>query len=296
MKKGVLYTIISAFTFGFTPILTRIAYDGGANGVTMTFLRATLSLPVLLLALLFLKIPIRVSRRVLWDLFLACGLGGALTTITLYLSYAYIPVGLATTLHFIYPICVSIGCVVFYKDRMTPSAVVALVCGTIGVVMSAGDSLSGRSEALGMVLALFSGLAFAYYVIAVGKSELSRMHYLKLTFWFCVFSALFSGVYGAANGLLTFSLTPRAWFYAWIVSLFTSIFGVALLQLGIKRVGAVAASILSTFEPITSVFFGVLVLGEPLSLTKIVGGICIIAGVVLIARSNSPTSQRGQIK
>ena len=287
MNWGFLYTIAAGFIFGFTPILARSAYDGGANGVTMTFLRAVFSLPILAAVLRLQKIPIRVTRREMWDLFLACGCSGAPTTITLYASYAYISVGLATTLHFVYPITVSLACVVFYRERITPVTATALVAGTLGVALSAGGGAPGTGEAFGMALALFSGFAFTYYVIAVGKGRLAHMHYLKLTFWFCAFSALVSGIYGAAAGVLTFSLTPYAWFLAWVVSLFVSIFGVAFLHIGIKRIGAVAASILSTFEPITSVFFGVLVLGESLSSEKLAGGACILLGVVLIAWGNA---------
>jgi Predicted permease, DMT superfamily len=292
VNRGVVYTITSALIFGFTPILTRIAYDGGANGVTMTFLRASLCLPLLFAVLAYSNISVRVTRRELWSLFLACGMGGALTTITLYASYAYIPVGMATTLHFVYPILVSLGCVAFYRDRMTSVTVAALVAGTVGVVLSADGLAAGNGSAFGVALALFSGLTFAYYAIAVEKSGLFRMHYLKLTFWFCVFSALFSGGYGLASGSLTLSLTPRAWCYAWIVSFFASIFGITLLQIGIKRVGATAASILSTFEPITSVVLGVLILGERMSPAKLAGCACILVGVVLIAWKTSNHGER----
>ena len=47
--KGIIFTAASAVIFGFTPILARISYDGGANGITMTFLRCLLSLPILFL-------------------------------------------------------------------------------------------------------------------------------------------------------------------------------------------------------------------------------------------------------
>lgn len=283
--KGVLYTIISAVIFGFTPILARITYDGGSNGVTMTFLRAVLFLPVMFVILKMMKIPVSVDRGELRDVFLACGLGAAVTTILLYVSYSYISVGMATTLHFIYPIVVSLGCVVFFGDKLTLAMLFALVSCSTGVVLSAGR-LSGGGLT-GMILALASGVTFAGYMIYADKTALKQMHFFKLSFWLCVMLALFSGAYGLFSGTLTFALTPRAWCYSFIVSFFTSMGAVTLLQLGIKLTGATTASILSTFEPITSVVLGIAILGEEISLSKIAGCLCIIAGVIVVTFSKT---------
>ncbi len=278
--KGVLCTIASAVIFGFTPILTRITYDGGANGVTMTFLRAVLFLPAMFLCLKVLNIPVSVDRRELRDVFLACGMGAATTTILLYASYAYISVGMATTLHFIYPVVVSLVCVLFFKDRLSPATAFALVSCFVGVLLVAGKF--GGGSAAGVFMALLSGVTFAYYMVYADKTALKEMHFFKLSFWLCIMLALFSGAFGLLSGTLTFSLTPKAWFYAFLVSFFTSMGAVTLLQLGIKLAGATTASILSTFEPITSVVLGVAVLGEELSPMKLAGCLCIIAGVLVI--------------
>ena len=42
--KGTIFTIISAFVFGFTPILAKFTYDGGNNAITLTFLISSLFL------------------------------------------------------------------------------------------------------------------------------------------------------------------------------------------------------------------------------------------------------------
>lgn len=285
-SKGILFTIASAVIFGFTPILARIAYDGGANGVTMTFLRAVLSLPVLFAILVYQKVPLRITRRQTLDIFLAGGIGNAVTTILLYVSYSFISVGMATTLHFIYPIMVSLSCVVFFREKLTWSTVFALVASTAGVFMFTGKIEAG--SVTGFALALLSGVTFAFYIVYTDRTDLKNIHYFKLSFYLCIVLALFSGVFGLMTGTLTFDLTPKAWLYALIVSLFVSVGAVTLLQLGIRLSGATAASILSTFEPITSFVLGILVLHEEISTAKIVGCLCIVAGVIVVAMSKSP--------
>lgn len=89
-----------------------------------------------------------------------------------------------------------------------------------------------------------------------------------------------------------FSLPPNAWLLSLLVSLFTSVGGLPLFQLGVRYCGASTAASLSTLEPITNVILGMLVLGETLSVLKLVGGILMIASVVLISTTKEKMRRR----
>lgn len=282
MKKGILLTMASAVIFGITPTLARLTYDGGATPVTVTFFRAVMALPVILLLMKHQGVPIRMNRTEWRNLFWIGGMTNAVTTILLYLSYALIPIGIATTLHFVYPIAVSAGCVLVYKDRLTLPTLVALIACSIGVGLFAGNTLEGGSI-LGFLLALASGFTIAFYMIYADKGALRGEHYLRITLNICVSLAICSGLYGLLTDSLTFRMTGLAWLYLAIASLATGVFGVAFLQIGIKRVGATMAAILSTFEPITSVLCGILILGEERSLPKMAGCVLILFSVLLIS-------------
>ena len=60
-------------------------------------------------------------------------------------------------------------------------------------------------------------------------------------------------------------------------------FGTSLFQFGIKTVGPESTSILSTFEPITSVIIGVLILNEIFGIKTIIGSALILIAVILIS-------------
>ncbi|MCL2103430.1 MAG: DMT family transporter [Syntrophorhabdaceae bacterium] len=286
VKKGIAFVIASAVIFGSTPVLARIAYDEGANAVTIAFLRAALALPFLFAILKTQKISLAVSPTEARDLLLT-GIAAACTTIFLYSSYAYIPVGEATTLHFIYPALVSLGCVFFYREKLTAAILTALVLSFAGVFLFSEDLSFANTESgslTGFLFAVASGSCFAFYVIRVDKSSLRGIHEFKITFFLCSVTVLCSGIYGGAGyaGGLSFGLSLKGWVYAWIIALSVSLGGIVLLQAGIKRTGATTAAILSTFEPITSVFCGALFLGESLSLPKMIGCACIISSVILV--------------
>ena len=141
---GILYAVLAAMIYGFTPILARIAFDGGANGITVAFLRGSISLPVLFIILRYKKIPLKPGRN--WKLILLTGVfGTAFTTLLLYMSYSYISVGIATILHFVYPLLVSVACAVFFREKMNRWKITALILCSIGIFMFI-DSISSLSQ------------------------------------------------------------------------------------------------------------------------------------------------------
>ena len=151
--KGIVYTIASAVIFGITPVLSKLTYSMGSNASMAACFRGLLSLPVLLCILLALRIPLKITRHQLVSV-IVCGLvGSTATAITLGISYNYIPVGMATTLHFIYPVLTTAASVVFLKEKLYRYKVVALVLATAGIAtfMEPGGSL------IGILLALSSG-------------------------------------------------------------------------------------------------------------------------------------------
>lgn len=287
--KGIICTICSAVIFGFTPILARMAFDGGANGITATFLRGSISIPFLFLVLKHKKISLNLGEE--WKMLLTAGIPGmGMTTLLLYSSYSYISVGMATTIHFTYPIIVTFVCFLLFKDSMNRRKVAALILCSAGIAafMEKVSFQGGR----GILLSLLSGVTYALYMLCVDKGRLKEIHYLKLTLYLNLCMSFTSGIWGLYTGELNFALTPKAWMLCSMVSLFVSFGAAPLLQLGIKWTNASTAAILSTMEPITSVVLGILFLNESLTWIKWIGCILILMSIWLIAAGEPKSSVR----
>jgi drug/metabolite transporter (DMT)-like permease len=67
-----------------------------------------------------------------------------------------------------------------------------------------------------------------------------------------------------------------------ILAIFPTILAVSLYFNGLKKVKAQSASILGLIEPISAVFFAVLILGEQISILEIAGGALILIGAALV--------------
>lgn len=287
--KGVLCALLAGFIYGFTPILTRLTYDGGNNGVNMTFLRGLLALPVLFVLVRAHGEDMRLTAQQVRAALL-CGLGSAATTVALYMSYSYTSVGMATTLHFIYPVLIVVAGLLFFREKLGRGKAIALALAVVGVFcfMEAG---SASFE--GYALALSSAVTFCIYLMIMERSSLSTLFYFKLSFYLSLVTSAITGLFGAATGNITFAMTPQAWGLIVIIALCASVGALPLMQVAVRNLGAATTGILSTFEPITSIVLGILVLGESLTPVKAIGCLLILSSVVLItlAETKSPPAE-----
>lgn len=279
--KGIIFTIISAFVFGFTPILAKITYAGGNNAITLTFLRALFGLPFLYIGMRKNKTVLKITKDEFFKFILLSFLGIGITTISLYSSYNYISVGMATTLHFIYPCVVYFICILFFKEKITKKKLTALIFSSFGIIMLIDKVSYGNT--VGIFLATLSGITYGLFLVYLDKSGFKHMDAFKCTFYISLFNIVGIFFFGKFTGDLTFALDLSAWLITILISFLTSIFGNAFLQLGVKYCGATTASILCTFEPITSVILGIIFLSEHITIFKFLGCIFIILAVVLLS-------------
>ena len=164
-RAGALCVIASAVLFGLMPLLAKIAYADGANASTAAFGRFLTGSAMAFAYLKYKGVPLRLGRRRMGEIaFLSVFY--ALTPVLLYLSYGFIGSGLATTLHFTYPVAVMCLMGLFFRARFTLRQVIcaALCAAGIFLLYRPGRNADG----FGMALAAASGLLYAGYIIALG--------------------------------------------------------------------------------------------------------------------------------
>lgn len=278
---GIFYVFLSAVVFGFTPVLANLSYAGGNNGVNMAFLRAMIPLPVLLIAGRMTAPHFQASAgqirtgAMLGLLQFGC-------TLMLYTSYSYIPVGIATTLHFLYPLFVMLYHLVRFRENPGWMKWIGLFASMGGAMLLVETGAGGLSP-FGMALALLSGVVFAAYIILLQKEAHRPLPLYHLMTATSVSGAALCALTGMMTGTLTLSLTPQAWLYAALTALLVSIGGSAVFQAGVRIVGDADAAVYSLLEPLTSILFGLLLLGESITLRKGVSCALILLGLLITA-------------
>ena len=282
MTKGRLFLALSAVTYGIIPALAAAAYRGGMNGITLTFLRSALSLPVLYAVIRADRRGIRLDRKRIRQVMVLGVFGGALPILLLYMSYQYIATGLATALHFVYPLVIVVATSIIYRQRPARITVTAATIVSAGIFIYAGMG-SGASGA-GVALALLSGVFYGFYVVYMARTGMDKLDIVVITFYVALITSALVLVYGAASGRLYFNITPLSWSLAFVISLASTLIAAPLFVLGMRYSGAAEAGIYSTLEPVTSMILGAAALGELMDAPKLLGGALIVFGVLIIQR------------
>ena len=276
--KGKICLILSALIYGIAPMLAKIAYMGGVNGMTLTFLRTFLMLPLLFILMLARGRSFRLNKKELFDIIILGVVGGSFSIISLYAAYDYISTGLATTLHFIYPLIIVVVSALIYREKITNMKLAAVMLVTLGIFLFV--DLNTAADKIGVILAVLSGVFYSFYVIYMDHSGLDKMDYVKLTFYLMIIMSAGTFIFGAATKSIVFNeMSGTAWIFAVIISFLITIGAIPLFQAGVRYEGASTAGIVSALEPITTIILGALFLGEAMGLVQYFGGAMIILGV-----------------
>ncbi len=105
---------------------------------------------------------------------------------------------------------------------------------------------------------------------------------LTLSFWMSLLCAAEIGVFSAAIGQLRLDMPWRAWAAVAVLGVCVAAIAQVLFQTGVFLCGEVKASLLSTFEPLTSVVIGVLIFHEAVTARVGVGIVLVLLAAVLL--------------
>ena len=288
-RTGALFAVLSAVLFGMMPFLTKVTYAYGSNPFMTAFMRfffSTVGAGALVLVLPGLSFA--VTRRQMKQIALLSA-AYTVTPMLLFLSYEYVDSGLATTLHFTYPVIVMVLNLVIFRARLNPrqALCMALCAGGILCLYTPGGNVNGT----GAAIALASGLTYASYIVHLGKSGLATLHVLTMTFWISLLATAESGIFTAAIHRLAFSLPWQGWAAMAALGLGLTLAASALFQLGVFLCGEIKTSLLSTFEPVTSVIVGVIVFREAMTLRTGAGIILILCAAVILVLGDAKRKQ-----
>lgn len=279
-RTGSVCVIVSAVLFGCMPLLARVAYGQGSNAFSVAFGRFLFG-SLFLWAIVRFRMggSVRVSKRELWEIG-KFSVPYALMPILLYSSYDLIDSGLATTLHFTYPVAVVLLLAVFYKKRLDRAQALCTVLCMAGILLLYAPN--GQISVKGILLAALSGVFYAVYIVILGNSPAKGISPFVLSFWLSLFSACEIGLIALCTGHLTFRIQPGGWCAEILLALLTSVCALVLFQKGMLLCGEVKASLLSTFEPLTGLVIGMAVFQETVTARQWAGVLFILLAVLLL--------------
>jgi len=235
----------------------------------------------------------RLSGRERWRLVLAGLCSVPFYNFALNWGEQHITAGMASLIIALNPGITYVFCVLFQGRRTSGVKIAGLIVSFSGLcllVVSGQQVLQGNMKTvlLGALVTLASPVSWAAYTL-LGQPLVKRHSSLEVTAWatligtipllFLVRPSHFSA---AASVPATFWLA-----LAWL-AVFCTVAGFVIWYWALKRLGAAEVSSFIYLIPAFAILFGRMLLNEPITLSLIVGGALILAGITLVNWQREP--------
>ena len=284
--KGFLYGIVASSTFGLLPLFTLPVMGEGLT--TFSILSYRMLFASILVAVLMLigRVSFATNLKELrW--FAVLGFLYYGSAALLFQAYGGMASGLATTLHFMYPVSVTIIMALVYKQRPSVVTICAIILSLVGVaLLCLRESSVGVSSLLSVFLVLLSGVCYAVYLVLVSKvRRINQQNSQKLTFYVLMFSGAFFMLSTLQGGGLQIIPSASAGINLLLMATLPTLLSNLALVRSVKNIGSTLTSVLGAMEPLTAIIVGILVFDESLRGLMVVGIILILVSVSLIVLS-----------
>lgn len=281
--KGVLLAAVSSSTFGLAPFFSITLLLMGFSAFEVLSYRWGIAAVILTVFGLLSGCDFRLNRKDLAVVF-ALSLLRAVTSFSLIIAYQNIASGVASTIHFMYPLAVTLVMMFFFHEKKSSWVIVSVFMSLAGAfLLSSGDTgAKDGNMILGLVAACISVFSYAGYIIGVQHTRAVKINSTVLTCYVMGLGALFY-IIGAC---CTSGLRVVTDGYTWLIILglalpATAISNITLVQ-AIKYTGPTLTSILGAMEPLTAVVIGVFVFNELFTLNTVAGILLILLAVIMV--------------
>lgn len=190
------------------------------------------------------------------------------------------------------PALTLLGAIVFLHEEVTRDKVLGIVIALAGVIVVLGHgnpaNLLRGSIGTGDLLLVGCPLSWAAYSL-IGKHALPGLSAVAVTTYAALVGTVLLALVTVAVGDVAWpDASLRAWGGIGFVGLFGTALAFLLFYRGIRTIGPARTAVFINLVPVVAVLLGVLLLGEALEAAMIVGGVLVVAGVLLLNRTREP--------
>ena len=283
---GLAIAIGGAVLFSTKAIVAKLLYRYHIDAVTLIAFRMLFSLPVFAgVAIWKMRTQPPLSSRDRWRLVGLGLVGYYLSSYLDFLGLQYISVGLERLILFLTPTFVLLVTALVFKRRIGRAQWAALALSYCGIVLVFLHDLHGGAGGIvtGSLLVLGSAAAYAVYLLGTGEM-VKRIGSLRLVAYaMCVSSV--------ACILQFFLLRPASMLVqplpvyglSLVNGIFCTIFPVFMTMVAVQRIGAATASQAGMIGPVSTLFLGWALLGEPITAVQLAGTALVLAGIYMLS-------------
>ena len=282
--RGYAYVILAALLWGVSGSSAKFLFNSGVTPYQVVQLRLTLA-AVILLGCLAIRNPalLRIARRDIWYFALFGTVGMGACQFTYLFAISKIKVAAAILLQYLAPSFIAVHAVVFARDRLSASTVLALVGATVGcyLVVGAYDLQLLSLNLVGVLSGILSAVTFAWYSIH-GEYGMRRYNPWTVLFYALLFAALVWNILHPPLEAFFHRYSAVEWGWVLYIGILGTLLPFGLYLEGVNLIRSTRASITAILEPITAGVVSYVFLKETMAPLQIAGGLLVIGSIVLL--------------
>nr|WP_319564680.1 DMT family transporter [uncultured Rhodoferax sp.] len=297
-RTGVVLAILAAFGFSFKAIFVKLAYAvAPVDAVTLLTLRMTFALPIVLGVSIYVGRSAPSLTRKDGGLLVLLGLLGYYgASILDFVGLKYISAALERLILFTYPTMTVLIGVLFMGKRMEKRQIGALALSYAGIGLAFAHDLgvAGDVNAVLIGAAFVFGSALSYAMYSAGiEVAIHRLGAIRFAALAIIVSTLATQLHFVLSQPLSALVLPvQIYVYGAAMAIFSTVLPVFWQSAAVRRIGSARAVLIGTLGPVLTIFFGWLLLSEPVSLPQLVGAGLVLAGVLLVSRRARPPQRQ----
>lgn len=282
--------LAGSIAFSGKAIIVKLGYRYGVDAVTLLMLRMLLALPF------FLALSWWASRgkaslsRKQWLQVIFLGFTGYyLASFLDFAGLQYISASLERLILYLNPTIVLVLGWLLWGKKITRRQLAAFALSYAGVLLVFGHEvkLDGVNVGLGTALVFASAVAYAIYLSYSGElvQQLGSLRLAGLaTSVACFFCIAQFVVLKPLSGL---QVPSDVLWLSMLNATACTVAPVLMVMMAIERLGSARTAQIGMVGPMSTIFMGVAILGEPMNAWIIAGTILVLGGVYLVSRSKN---------
>jgi drug/metabolite transporter (DMT)-like permease len=294
---GYLLVVAAATMWALNGNLARYLFDDDLAPLRLAQLRSTVSLLILLVALILVRPRLlRVSRRQLPALALLGVAGLAMVHATYFIAIEHLQIGVAITIQYLAPVLLLLWLALRHGRRLPLGLWGAVSLSAVGCFLVVRAYDAGSIDATGLVAAFGAAVSFAIWMVAAERAGHEHEPVTTLV-WGFGFATLF---WAAVQPWWSFPFedyrSAEHIALALGVILVGTLFPFGAMVVALRHVPAARAAPASTLEPVLAAVFAWFLHDEVLSVAQVLGGALVLAAVVWIqARPGDPEAEAAPV-
>jgi len=277
---GFILILISAIGFGLMPIFATFAYADNLSVEVILLFR-------FLIAAIFMNIYVLLKHKSYpWGKSLIIlvamgGIGYSSQSFAYFSAVSLIGSSLTTVLFYIYPSLVLLLSIGLLKSKITKQDVIALIFTSFGLILAVGFQFNDINY-LGVMFGIATAVIYAIYIL-VGAQTFKKVDTFVASTVIISSSAVLYIIVGVSQDVvIPVSIDQWKWLFA--IAIISTMIAIVAFFAGLKLIGPVKASMLSTFEPIVTLFCAFWILNESMDIYQMFGALLVIIGALILAK------------